>query len=394
MKGAFILKKKNKINIKRLIILLLIIIIVIITFIIITKKLFIKENTNIFKNINNYDADNYNDYLNYYKNNQNINKEDIVNFINYCSENSLDCNNSYPGLINFYKIDNFQLFNLNRYIDYINKKPNIELNYVIKIVNNNLETISLNSEIDIETFLLELIEEKYYKKDNLNRYVAYFIKQSQISSNINNIKDIVTNINSNLDYEFYENYEKTDITKDTLMIVNKHYKVDSNYSPNNLVTVSPEHGYPNKIRSDVYEEFKKMYEAAKNDNVSIFIASPYRSYYDQKALYDYYVSTDGVKNADTYSARPGFSEHHTGLAMDLIPEYGLDLDTFENSDGFTWMQENAYKYGFILRYPKDKEYITGYIYEPWHYRYVGIEAATIIKNENLTFEEYYEYYVK
>lgn len=178
------------------------------------------------------------------------------------------------------------------------------------------------------------------------------------------------------------------------MIVNKHYKVDSNYSPNNLVTVSPEHGYPNKIRSDVYEEFKKMYEAAKNDNVSIFIASPYRSYYDQKALYDYYVSTDGVKNADTYSARPGFSEHHTGLAMDLIPEYGLDLDTFENSDGFTWMQENAYKYGFILRYPKDKEYITGYIYEPWHYRYVGIEAATIIKNENLTFEEYYEYYVK
>ena len=80
--------------------------------------------------------------------------------------------------------------------------------------------------------------------------------------------------------------------------------------------------------------------------------------------------------------------------MDLIPEYGLDLDTFENSDGFKWMQENAYKYGFILRYPKDKEYITGYIYEPWHYRYVGISAATTIKNEGLTFEEYYEYYVK
>lgn len=179
------------------------------------------------------------------------------------------------------------------------------------------------------------------------------------------------------------------------MIVNKHYKIPDNYQPENLVPVDDEkYGYWNMIRADVYEEFKKMSADAQKDNVTLFIASPYRSYNDQKILYNSYVANDGVKKADTYSARPGYSEHHTGLAMDLIPEFGLELDTFENSDGFKWMQENGYKYGFILRYPKDKEYITGYMYEPWHYRYVGVDVATTIKNKNLTFEEYYEYYVK
>ena len=390
------MKKKKK----KIVILILLIIILIILTILLIQHLLFKNDKNIFSSLNNYKEENYNLYVSYYDKNNDLDKEKIVNFINYCSQSNIDCVNSYDKLIEYYALDDFKLENLDKYVNLKNKYSTIENSNIIKLINNELEEYIENINTDqslkdennkdyIVNFLLNLINEKYYKKDNLERYVNYYSKSNNLTS-----KEIVTNVNSNLDTPFYENYESTDTSKDTLMIVNKHYKIENNYKPGNLVTVLSEHGYPNKIRADVYEEFKKMYNAAKNDNVSIFIASPYRSYSDQNALYTYYVNTDGKQNADTYSARPGFSEHHTGLAMDLIPEYGLDLDTFENSDGFKWMQENAYKYGFILRYPKDKEYITGYIYEPWHYRYVGINAATTIKNEGLTFEEYYEYYVK
>lgn len=389
--------KKNK---KKIVTLTLLIIILIMLILILIKQLLFKDDKNIFNSINNYKEENYSLYVSYYEKNSDLDKEELVNFINYCNEHNIDCVNSYDKLIEYYTLDDFKIKNLNKYIDLKNKYSNIENSNIIKIINNDLDSYIENINTDeflkdennkdyIIDFLLSLINEKYYKKDNLERYINYYLKNNNLTS-----KEIVTNVNSNLDTPFYENYELTDTSKDTLMIVNKHYKIEDNYKPDNLVTVDAEHGYPNKIRSDVYEEFKKMYEEAKKDNVKIFIASPYRSYSDQNVLYTYYVNTDGKKNADTYSARPGFSEHHTGLAMDLIPEYGLDLDTFENSDGFKWMQENAYKFGFILRYPKDKEYITGYIYEPWHYRYVGTSAATTIKNEGLTFEEYYEYYVK
>ncbi len=390
------MKKKKK----KIVTLTLLIIILIILILILIKQLLFKDDKNIFNSINNYKEENYSLYVSYYEKNSDFDKEELVNFINYCNEHNIDCVNSYDKLIEYYTLDDFKIKNLNKYIDLKNKYSNIENSNIIKIINNDLDSYIENINTDeflkdennkdyIIDFLLSLINEKYYKKDNLERYINYYLKNNNLTS-----KEIVTNVNSNLDTPFYENYELTDTSKDTLMIVNKHYKIEDNYKPDNLVTVDAEHGYPNKIRADVYEEFKKMYEEAKKDNVKIFIASPYRSYSDQNVLYTYYVNTDGKKNADTYSARPGFSEHHTGLAMDLIPEYGLDLDTFENSDGFKWMQENAYKFGFILRYPKDKEYITGYIYEPWHYRYVGTSTATTIKNEGLTFEEYYEYYVK
>ena len=120
------------------------------------------------------------------------------------------------------------------------------------------------------------------------------------------------------------------------------------------------------------------------------ICAAYRTDYKyQNTLYNNYVLRDGKEAADSYSARAGYSEHQTGLATDINK-----VDTsFEKTEAFKWLINNAYKYGFILRYPKDKEEITGYNYEPWHYRYVGKEAAKTITQENLTFEEYYAYYV-
>ena len=93
--------------------------------------------------------------------------------------------------------------------------------------------------------------------------------------------------------------------------------------------------------------------------------------------------------ADTYSARAGTSEHQTGLATDV----NSVSTSFENSSAFKWLEKNSYKYGFILRYPKGKEHITGYMYEPWHYRYVGSEVAKVIKEKNITYEEYYATYI-
>ena len=119
----------------------------------------------------------------------------------------------------------------------------------------------------------------------------------------------------------------------------------------------------------------------------------YRSYEYQVNLYNKYVENDGIKEADTYSARPGYSEHQTGLCVDVY-DGEIDYTNFEKSDSYNWMQENAYKYGFILRFPKGKENLTGYQYESWHYRYVGKKIAKYIKENDLTLEEYYAKFIE
>ncbi|MEG1887516.1 MAG: M15 family metallopeptidase, partial [Oscillospiraceae bacterium] len=142
--------------------------------------------------------------------------------------------------------------------------------------------------------------------------------------------------------------------------------------------------------------FNKMADAAKKDGRKLVVTSSYRPYSSQKRLYNNYVSSDGKQAADTYSARPGHSEHQTGLVVDLAgtnSSGAYDLNAFEASAEYTWMRANAYKYGFILRFPKEDEKITGYMYEPWHYRYVGLDTAKIIYEEKLCFEKYWAKYL-
>lgn len=121
-------------------------------------------------------------------------------------------------------------------------------------------------------------------------------------------------------------------------------------------------------------------------DVWIISASGYRSYATQTAVYNNYASQYGQASADTFSARPGYSEHQTGLAMDFSP---IDI-AFAGTAQFSWLQANAYKYGFVLRYPEGKSDITGYTYEPWHWRYVGSDVATDMHDRGITtLEEYY-----
>jgi D-alanyl-D-alanine carboxypeptidase len=158
---------------------------------------------------------------------------------------------------------------------------------------------------------------------------------------------------------------------DGILMVNKSYSLPADYDPG----VDPE----------AERAFTQMQLDAKTEGLNIYISSSYRSYNYQVGTYNRYVQNDGVEMADTYSARPGFSEHQTGLCF--------DLNTIDDSFGATpesaWVSANCYKYGFIIRFPEGKEEFTGYKYEPWHIRYVGIDRATKIWQSGLSMEEYY-----
>lgn len=224
----------------------------------------------------------------------------------------------------------------------------------------------------------------YYDKTKEKRYINYQKKNKNLS-----IEDVVMNVNIGLDKPYYTNTKPAKNLNTNLILVNKYHYLTKNYVPNNLVPINPDYARSGmSLVKEAKEAFEKLSQDAKQDNMMIFAISSYRSYDYQLNLYNTYVAADGKKAADTYSARAGFSEHQTGLVVDVYD--GITPYTFfEETKEFKWMQENAYKYGFILRYPKDKVKITGYQYESWHYRYVGKKIAKIIKEANLSLEEYY-----
>ena len=192
---------------------------------------------------------------------------------------------------------------------------------------------------------------------------------------------------------YYKNIKTITEPDIYLVLVNKEYKLPENYVPSKLELISNEFANENKyLREEARIAFETLSKEAKNLGYRVVAVSTYRDYEYQDKLYNMYVQEKGIDYADKCSARPGHSEHQTGLAVD-VEGSNRDYDEFENSKEFVWMKENAYKYGFILRYPKGKEKITGFKYEPWHYRYVGLDVAKTIHDENLTLEEYYDKYI-
>ncbi|WP_239740888.1 M15 family metallopeptidase [Mammaliicoccus sp. M-M45] len=140
-------------------------------------------------------------------------------------------------------------------------------------------------------------------------------------------------------------------------------------------------------------QLNQLIQDARNDGLDVVFRSGYRSYEEQEQLYNDYVARDGEKAANQYSAKPGKSEHQTGLAFDVGSNKATDdfRKSFGNTNEGKWIKEHAHKYGFIVRYPNGKENITGYQYEPWHLRYVGKDLANEINKQNTTLEEYYNY---
>jgi LAS superfamily LD-carboxypeptidase LdcB len=279
----------------------------------------------------------------------------------------------------------FKEENIDKYIEF-SSLYSFDINDIIYIVNNNY----YDKNLEYNDLIIDLMKQDYFIYDNLERYLNY---QDSITDSDTKAQDIIKMVNSNRDYDYYTNVKDTDLSKGFLIIVNKYNKLSESYVPDDLVIIDSKYGANLYLNSTAYEAYKKMWEDAYNEGLHLYIRSPYRSYSTQVNLYERYASSDGYKEADTYSARAGYSDHQTGLAFDVTTPT-TTLGTFEETNEFKWLQENAYKYGFILRFPEGKENITGYIYEPWHYRYVGIEAAKYIYEHDITFEEYYEYFVK
>lgn len=188
---------------------------------------------------------------------------------------------------------------------------------------------------------------------------------------------------------------QADKEKGLFVLVNKQNAVDRSYKPDDLADIkyfaadrTPSARY---MRAEAADAFHQLVEAAMSEaGHKIVITTAYRSYDFQSTLYNNYVANYGQAEADTFSAKPGTSEHQTGLATDVSSpsvNYQLTGSYIETPEG-KWLSENAHRFGFIIRYPKSKESITGYIYEPWHIRYVGKTAAKEIYEQGLALEEY------
>jgi zinc D-Ala-D-Ala carboxypeptidase len=183
-----------------------------------------------------------------------------------------------------------------------------------------------------------------------------------------------------------------------LALVNKDYSLPNNYIPNDLVRPNVEFSFTELklekayMRKEAALALEKMFKDAKSSGIELCAVSGYRSYSRQKNLFDAEVNHVGENKAEQAVAIPGTSEHQTGLAMDIAGKSTeLHLtEGFANTKEGKWLSQNAYRFGFILRYPKGKENLTHYEYEPWHFRYVGVKAATTIYKNNWTLEEYFQ----
>jgi len=180
------------------------------------------------------------------------------------------------------------------------------------------------------------------------------------------------------------------------VLVNKHNMLPDGYNPSDLVDPNIPFIFEKKLekrkmRTAAAAAIEKLFAGAKQDGVSLLGVSAYRSHATQVSLFNYYVKEDGYDEARTYSAVPGTSEHETGLAIDVTGGNGKCAaeECFEGTLEAEWLQKYAADYGFIIRYPKGKDSITGYQYEPWHLRYVGKPIAKEIMSRGITLEEYY-----
>lgn len=193
--------------------------------------------------------------------------------------------------------------------------------------------------------------------------------------------------------DFYNQIHTITNPEDELVLVNKNYALPETYKPSDLVIPNVEFATSaeqNLLKKEAAIALEKMFEAAKTEGVYLFARSGYRSFQTQVQLYNDYVSTYGKEQADFFSARAGHSEHQTGLAIDVTSSYvNYQLDNnFHLTVEGKWIQENAHRFGFIVRYGQGKEALTGFQYEPWHLRYVGVEVATEISNNNWLLEDY------
>lgn len=293
--------------------------------------------------------------------------------------------------------NDFNVNYLNEYFKITYVEKNDFLNIINTLLNNgynaeeinliiaNLSDININKLLSLDYQNLE----EYYEISNIN--VDKIEKYTEYKNNNDlSVEDAVTQVNIGLDHDYYTEVIKVDNPDDLLTLVNKYRQLPENYEPKDLVSLSNGSGF--KLRKVAAEAYEKLIDYASSNGVEVLPFSGYRSYNTQKYIYNNHVKNNGQKRADTYSARPGHSEHQLGLAVDIrSKDYELKRLT---PDDAKWINENCSKFGFIVRYTKEDEEITGYMEETWHLRYVGEEIATKVMNLGITYDEYYDLYIE
>lgn len=372
-------RKRKKNNNKKILILIIVIILILsLVYILLPKNYgYKKETIEVFKENNLYeqikDKKIYSKTLEEAINQNSFNKEYFLEYLD----------------IKYIDKDDF-INNINKLLSlgYSSKDINAIYNKIPDSVN-----IIIDSKYNKD--IINIMNLSYFKIDNLKRYLDYDIMEVKSIYDISNIKkdfnyeDVVTYVNANLDKEYYssDNLISNEDASKIDVLVNKYHKLDENYEPSDLTIIDSKYASgTQKLRKEAQIKFEEMANDMAKENLKIYAGSTYRSYTYQKGLYDRYVKKDGFAAAETYSARSGYSEHQLGLAVDIVNDKWDYLS--ENDKEYDYLVKNSYKYGFILRYPRGSEYITGYMFEDWHFRYLGIELATKVFNSGLTYDEY------
>lgn len=380
MVGDSMKKRKRKINKKRILVLILFLLIILSIgiYLIVPKRYgYQKDVINVFKEDNFYEkikeTKKYSKTLETAVIENNYKKEYFDEYLD----------------INYVEEDNF-INNINKLLDlgYKNK----DINSFYEKVPKSIDVITSN---EYDKNIINYISLNYFKEENLDRYIKYdFIDTNSVYDTTilkekYNYEDTVTFVNAYLDKDYYSN--DIPLSKDEAskldVIVNKYYKLDKDYEPEDLTVINSKFASgTQKLRKEAADKFEEMASDMLKENLKIYAGSTYRSYSYQEGLYNRYVKKDGFKEAETYSARAGYSEHQLGLAVDIVNGKWNYLS--EGDKEYTWLVNNSYKYGFILRYPHESEYITGYVFEDWHFRYLGIDLATKVHESKLTYDEY------
>ena len=291
-------------------------------------------------------------YINYYNKYPTITTNDLIFIIN----NDLDSlvYNDFTKELMHHK--SFKEDRMNRYNDY-NNKYKLQLEETVFAVNNDFDLYNIKFKNNYKKYM----KRNYYIISNVERYAKY----SDSNKNLD-IDEVISHVNSNKDLNIYTKNKKANTSLGNTILVNKYYYLDNTYIPNDLVNIEEQYGI-GSLNKEAYEAFKLM---STNSTIPLYIINGYISYDEQTILYN---------SNNKYFDKPGYSENQTGLIIEI-----------QNSE---WLQNNSYKYGFIQRYPKDKKELTGYD-RPNYYRYVGKEISEFIHKNNITYEEYYAYFIE
>jgi len=231
-------------------------------------------------------------------------------------------------------------------------------------------------------------EHPHFLEENKQRYDAYRSENPDVP-----VDKVIAYVNADIDKGFYIDIQEVPNLNDVSLLVNKNFSLPPDWSPDDFVNTGGGH----MMREEAAENFNLMRDAMVGDGLKVYVIITYRSYSAQRNTHGNALNQHGSALADRNWARAGHSEHQTGLAADILHkafDKSMHNARYQNTKEFEWLTENAYNYGFILRYPDQYKDLHGYVFEPWHWRYVGIDVATAMHNEEIAlFEEFYGRYL-